>query len=224
MTFLTRLIERHRPDGLPSFPLLEPRLASRFEPLESTADPGTLEHDVAIEHPRDADPATSSVRGRARQPREDDGAAVEDLDPRVSALRSTLLAARATVEAPAFPTLPSAPWTMPPRASDGVQHDPASAPEPVELDAPVFTVSTLPEHPRRSVLEPVPDRRPAVSSTVLSERDPGAPREQPTIHVSIGRVEVRAIMTPAAAPPRAAAAVTRLSLEDYLRGGQRGAR
>lgn len=44
-----------------------------------------------------------------------------------------------------------------------------------------------------------------------------APAALPTIRVTIGRIEVRAISTPAPARPRAAPPPARLSLEDYLR-------
>jgi hypothetical protein len=48
--------------------------------------------------------------------------------------------------------------------------------------------------------------------------------ELPAIHVSIGRVEVRALVTPDAKPRREAAGAGALSLEDYLRRRAEGGR
>ncbi len=44
-----------------------------------------------------------------------------------------------------------------------------------------------------------------------------SPKEPPAIHVSIGRVEVRAIMPPVAAPKPTPPSAPKLSLEDYLK-------
>jgi hypothetical protein len=42
-----------------------------------------------------------------------------------------------------------------------------------------------------------------------------APPPEPTVHVTIGRVEVRAVTAPAR-PPRAAPAARTMSLDEYL--------
>jgi hypothetical protein len=48
-------------------------------------------------------------------------------------------------------------------------------------------------------------------------------KEAPAIHVTIGRVEVRAVTPPVAAPKPAPKSAPKLSLEDYLkrRNGER---
>jgi hypothetical protein len=51
-----------------------------------------------------------------------------------------------------------------------------------------------------------------------------SPTSAPIVHVTIGRVEVRAVQPPAPAPKPAKSAPAKLSLEDYLRERERGAR
>lgn len=217
MSFLTRLIARHQADGPTSFPRLEPRLPSRFEPVGHAANADGLERDVAIEAPRESEATAPRMLRHATRPFHDDGEPLETLAPRVRDLRSALSAARATVEVPAVAT-PLAPSTASRRAGDASA--PAAAPESVDVGASIPAVAAPSARRRGPALEPVPDRRPATpaapSMRVAHERT--APRVPPTIHVSIGRVDVRAIVTSAAPSPRPPATTDRLSLEDYLRG------
>ena len=216
MSFLTRLIARHQADGPTSFPRLEPRLPSRFEPVGHAANADGLERDVAIEAPRESEATAPRMLRHATRPFHDDGEPFETLAPRVRDLRSALSAARATVEVPAVAT-PLAPSTASRRAGDASA--PAASAESVDVGASIPAVAAPSARRRGPALEPVPDRRPATSAApsirVAHERT--APRVPPTIHVSIGRVDVRAIVTPAAPSPRQPAS-DRLSLEDYLRG------
>ena len=217
MSFLTRLIARHQADGPASFPRLEPRLPSRFEPVGHAMNADGVERDVAIEAPRDSEAAAPRTLRHAPRSSHDDGEPLESLAPRIRDLRSALSDARATVEVPAIatPLLPAAAAQR-----TGAPPVPAPAPASVDVEASVPAVAAPPARRRGPDLEPVPDRRPTTPTPppirVAHERT--APRVPPTIHVSIGRVDVRAIVTPAAQSPRPPAASDRLSLEDYLRG------
>jgi hypothetical protein len=52
----------------------------------------------------------------------------------------------------------------------------------------------------------------------INQRAPESPAPPPTVQVTIGRIEVRAILPPAPAPqPSARPATPRLSLTDYLK-------
>lgn len=53
---------------------------------------------------------------------------------------------------------------------------------------------------------------------------PPSANEPPAIHVTIGRVEVRAVMSPSAPPKVASRAAPKLSLEDYLKQRNRTSR
>ena len=54
--------------------------------------------------------------------------------------------------------------------------------------------------------------------------DQGSSKSPPIIRVTIGRVEVRAVQSPAPAPKQAKSRTPKLSLEDYLRKRTRGSR
>ncbi len=70
-----------------------------------------------------------------------------------------------------------------------------------------------------------PDARllPAASKGTAPERDEQGPRAEPPIQVTIGRVEVRAVM-PSAPPVRPRPKIQTLSLDDYLHGRHRDRR
>jgi hypothetical protein len=81
-------------------------------------------------------------------------------------------------------------------------------------------------HTARKVLGPsepmtvhpvtTPYREPMLSESRRMEQEP--PSSSPTVRVTIGRIEVRAVMAPAPPPPkRSSPATPRVSLEDYLK-------
>jgi hypothetical protein len=223
MRFLASLIARHRPDHAVSMPRLEPRLPSRFEPVTDAAGPERMERDVAIDAVLDREVVTPLAPRPAPRPPRVDAERFEDLRPELRSLRSALSAVRATVDVPAVATAAVVPVTEAVRLLETPR-------APAVGDAPGPTGESTPAPPPRTVrntfLEPAPDRRqPAPAAPAIRiDRAPTAPSGPPTVHVSIGRVDVRAIVTPTASPARPPVSVNRLSLEEYLRGRPRGAR
>jgi hypothetical protein len=225
MRFLATLVERHRADHAASVPRLEPRIPSRFEPVAHAAEPAPGARDVVIDVVRDAELATPRGRRQASRPSGADADRFEDPDPHVRTLASALTAARATVAVPVL--TPPGPPVSP--AARGVDTPPTPAPRTMRAETrdEIPAIGPPPERPRRPSLEPRPERRPvpSVSTAVRADRERMAPPEPPTVHVSIGRVDVRAIVAPpAASPARPPSSTNRLSLEEYLRGRQRGPR
>jgi hypothetical protein len=108
---------------------------------------------------------------------------------------------------------------------------PASAPVRHEDEARPKPVALLPEHPQPGKSLP-PAARPAIqpatrrAAAAKPRPAPAEPMEAaaPTIHVTIGRVEVRAVPAAALAPGAVRPFAPKLNLEDYLRsrGGGRG--
>jgi hypothetical protein len=112
----------------------------------------------------------------------------------------------------------------------------------IERDAPtVSTNTTIEQHAlieqlaliaHERILAPMPNaipeahmRAPRVAPQVTPYVPPAPayappPEPAPVIQVSIGRIEVRAVHTPAASTPPAPAPRPGLSLDDYLRGGR----
>jgi hypothetical protein len=221
--FLAALVERHRADHAVSVPRLEPRIPSRFEPVPGVAEPARAVPDLVIDVARDAEVTRPHERAHAPHPSRTEVEPFEDGAPRLTALTSALGTARTTVAVavPAMP--PAAPESAPARAARAARI-PAYQAERAETRDESRAGGAQPERPRRTFLEPPPARRPApsVSTSIRAERERTAPPEPPTVHVSIGRVDVRAIVAPPPARPPAPA--TRPSLEDYLRGRQGGAR
>jgi hypothetical protein len=79
------------------------------------------------------------------------------------------------------------------------------------------TTTTAPKEPNQIVVQPEP------ISPLKSAESPFFPARQPSsnepsaIHVTIGRIEVRAVMQQVATPKTESPAAPRLSLEDYLK-------
>jgi hypothetical protein len=72
-------------------------------------------------------------------------------------------------------------------------------------------------------------RSPAVRELGRSQDGPREPSmtpqpDAPVIHVTIGRIDVRAVSTPAPLPPRTTQRTPRLSLDEYLRSREEGPR
>ncbi|HEV2777780.1 MAG TPA: hypothetical protein VGX25_00110, partial [Actinophytocola sp.] len=76
--------------------------------------------------------------------------------------------------------------------------------------------------PVRLATRPDPPVRPAAPRIPVVPRR--APVAEPTVHISIGRVEVRATAEPGAPSRAPASGRPRLSLDDYLRGRAGGDR
>jgi hypothetical protein len=226
MTFLARLIERHLWDVPAPFPILEPRLPSRFELVALAGAPWAVERDV--EAPRDPEPRVSAApRSAWEAPRfaergEPPAGAVPRVGAAPTALRtvSAIVHAAATLGAPAdrraLSPVIEAPPAAPTRASTAAAR-PDSAPA---VGTPIEGPAARPPAPARPGLRPPP----LSSRTVRGARNRPEPRGEPTIHVTIGRVDVRAVMTPVGAPPRPPAPVETASLEEYLRGRAGGRR
>jgi len=108
----------------------------------------------------------------------------------------------------------------------------ASSPQPSLKEPPAIHVSC----PAPPTLRPIPGTTEMVSKEknqivlqpeIISPLKPAAtsavsllqpsPKEPPSIHVTIGRVEVRAVMPSVAAPKPAPPSGPKLSLEDYLK-------
>jgi hypothetical protein len=225
MRVLAGLIERHRPGGAPSTPRLEPRLPSRFEPVPGAADPEGVAPDLVVEVPREAAAAMPGAPARPAPAPPAAGGPVEAGPPPPGLLGAAVSAARATVEGPAMAPPGARPVTAPPPRVD-TPSAPARPAPPADTSEPVSPGGPPVERARRTFLEPVPERRPAppVASAVRIDRAPSAPSGSTTIHVSIGRVDVRAIVTPASAPARPPAPASGVSLEDYLQGRRPGPR
>ncbi len=240
--FLDRLAAR----AIGSETTLAPRLPSLFEPLQLSpimppADAGEAPpdrreaapavHAVPVEAPTSATPASPSAQPAA--------APVAPVEHVVAAMSASVAASAAqhalapsTVGARAFapavdrpaapsvsarPTMPAQPLPVPPRrtrvAPDRLEtaRTPASNGALLPAPAPVFAATlTAPARSGRAVV--------ARAAAARAEGQAGAAGE-PVVHVSIGRLEVRAAPV-AAALPRRRDGPQPASLDDYLR--QRG--
>ena len=233
MNFLARLIERHRAEAPSLLPVLEPRLPSRFEPVGSAPVPRMGEMHVTAETP----PRPSDLPSRAAS-REAPGPPSPEIqdqsarrpDPRVSAVRSAINAAHATIQIPTSRTTPVAPSALSSLTHDvprlrrvlnsspgAAESDDAGGPEqrtPPWHRAPWLTPSL---RPNAGVVTP----RSKTTDRAAHDNMPGA---MPTIHVTIGRVDVRAVMANTAPPARPMSRSEKNSLEEYLRGRPRANR
>lgn len=240
MNFLTRLIQRNLPATQSQLPVLEPRLPSRFEPLAQADALAAVERVVFHDPPPTTRPAEIMARRESRQaasqqpsqqplPTQDEQA--QKLDPSVSAIRSALDSARATIQPVASPiTRPSEPQLA--RATNDADERPQAGTSPPgttrPADAPHMMIQLI-DTPAAAP-SPKPTVRPEVRAAPaqpepsLTESREDAPAVEATIQVTIGRVDVRAVMASATPPARPAPRPNKLSLEDYLRGRNGGAR
>ncbi|MEY2521161.1 MAG: hypothetical protein QOF24_2920 [Verrucomicrobiota bacterium] len=120
------------------------------------------------------------------------------------------------------PTLEAVNWASSPGASSIISQGNRAVlpPEITERRGPDA-------RPREPIQLPPGKSRPVVQPEIIGPRKAAAlssaPREQlsanqpPAIHVTIGRVEVRAVMAPSAPLKAAAAPTPRISLEEYLK-------
>lgn len=230
MDFLTRLAQRLTGD----LPRVQPRLPLLFEPaarpapgLEQggeTAISGVREVGVQTAPPHSTRLATISPMPSARQ------MAPESLDP-----------LRPPVSMPAQAEL--SPYPAPPRLALEVTGDISGSPSHETMAREISQPAAQLAPPRRAVkvtirpaaatnAPPVStvSRRGAITFETPGKAKPGQvgttdehPQGPPTVHVHIGRIDVRAVMPPTA-PPRPAAppAAPRSTLEDYLSGRKGG--
>jgi hypothetical protein len=85
------------------------------------------------------------------------------------------------------------------------------------------TTTTAPERTTQIVVQPeIRSRLKPAASPLVAERQ-SSPNEPPAIHVTIGRVEVRAVLPQPGTPKVESPAVPRLSLADYLKQRNGGA-
>lgn len=213
--FLTNLIRRH--GG--ATPAIQPRLPSLFE-----AAGGPAGGDVA-------DPTGEAEAPRAPVPRR----AADD--PALTASESTLDAppvfvppAGVVQPEPAQPGVPTARRESTPPAASA--NPPANRFQPLQPPAPRPRPGQLAPQPAAAAppvvrAPPVPLPATPVAAKparVRHSADSQPNAVAPAIHVTIGRVEVRAVQAPPAAPRAARPAAPRLSLEEYLQPRSGGTR
>ena len=235
--YLTRLIER----SLGTVPQIEPLIAPLHAPSEqllneraattatfgpaAPAKPETSERDTASGEAASSRSESQSFRdlpplaeAPARFPIEK-GDDPSESRPRVP-LRELSLPPRFEILEP--PSVPLSPPIVAPGSTRAVVQ-----PEITERSAPgAATEGPLrsPQHQSRILVQPeiIGRRKPPESSAGPAPQS--FANEPPAIHVTIGRVEVRAVMSPSAPPKVAPRAVPKLSLKDYLKQRNGGAR
>jgi hypothetical protein len=205
---------------LPATPLPEPAadvtVTKRHHPLRQAAAAPARQPAMLANSP------LAAARGGPA------GHDVADSVPAAPPLATPLLAAAMPARAVAVGPSPApqrhAPAAAP--ASVSVSRRGRFEPDPPQRVAAAAPDSTArPAQPQRAMPALMPAPR-AASATVAAAPTPArdAVAAAPTIHVTIGRVEVRAVVAPAAAP-RTATRPASLSLEQFLaQQAQRGAR
>lgn len=220
--FLTRLAQR----SMGAAPLIAPRLPSLFAPVEESPNSNAADTTAVTDAAQSATLAPPSLQSRTigradsatdelRAPQRSTAteavlaARIASTSPRVEATLIPLVKATQAHAQPTPPLLtpdapqPAAPLKPPTAAR--TQDKTAAAPEPF-----------LPLLPQRTAESAGPF---AASAAPPVGVDIGTP-PAPTVHITIGRVEVRAnIAAPPAAPRPRTASQPALSLGDYLKRG-----
>lgn len=220
--FLTRLVDRSR--GLR--PTMQPRLPSIPDPT-----PETISEDIVSEPPREENAVAQPIeifspsRQTALQP---------DAIERTIALSSG--------EAPREPLAARAYATPEVRPADTIGIQPlitaANEPRPVESKSALLPRSTRVTHARHEgsgsnfrvtdkaasqlalpAIRPRSQVSPHPTEPSTTEKKDSS--VAPTIRVTIGRIDVRAVFAPAQPKPRVVASSPALSLDDYLNSRQR---
>lgn len=232
--YLTNLLARSRG----SAEVMRPRIASLFEPVEAAAE-ATGQASAELPAPeRDEEAAASQTRiAMLEIPREvplerptlQAPVAIEQrLAPQK--LESTPPSEAAAPPRAQAPSPPPAPQALPPKLEPPQPQKPEPQAKPLPAVSPgrekVGVVKEVlappppdPIAPRQAPLTP-PARRPRLQPIANAQK---APPAEPEVHVTIGRLEVRAVTEP---PPRKKerAPSTVMSLSDYLKsragGGQ----
>lgn len=224
---------------------LAPRLPSLFEPLQRAPLMAVAETTEAAPEPRRANTHSETAEQRADPPapRPRTAATAEpsqaspslraaDPSPAVSstkqpqatpAFEKTVVATRQSEPAPAAALRPS------PRVMPAPPPPPSIAPRELRrAPEPSFTAAAMPTTgsllpPASPVFATPPMAASARAAAGVARRasatSPAAAAPEPVVHVSIGRIEVRAAPTPTA-PARRRDGPQPASLDDYLR--QRG--
>ena len=199
--FLSQLVAR----SLQQAPLVQPRLPSVFEPIhqtqqpESTA-PGTIDESHVPDN-RPPSPLATTIL------------AIPPTAKRNSRLPGT----------DAAPEQSSDPATLKPiRPSPSAQHGGESRPAATTPRSRSATAkpTSVEAHPRPEHPAITPTRatllKPALSAVQPSPQLPVPGR---TVHVTIGRLEVRAVMTEPVTRSKSRDPAPRVKLEEYLRNG-----
>jgi hypothetical protein len=238
--FLTSLVARTI-----AAPTLTPRLRSRFEPL-AFDDAGIVEsvREIAINGPASPASSLAAAPRAAEVDREEKAQPVPvSLRKRESASPSPRMA-EATRVAPPITPPEETPEPLAPRPEPAVPGPPPRFAEPERTTAPVGhrTAAPPPAETAAASIEHRGTRVETRESTQTVERartiatrilqrsetarlfaqppraatPQAAAAPEPNIHISIGRVEVRAAPAASAVPPRVARRSAVQSLDDYL--------
>jgi hypothetical protein len=205
-------------------PLAQPRLPSRFEPARGVADVGGL---FAGAHT--APETAAALRGTAAPapdaftPASASGAPVPNGDRgAISPGRLPLLQPAELIERSATALRPAAPVAnLAERPATNLKPSAVPVPSAAAANLTVPGAALTGARPTAALPGSVTPVLARTLSPVLSA-DTAAIRGPATIHVSIGRVDVRAILPEAARPARQAPpSPPRRSLDDYLARGRR---
>ena len=228
--FLASLVARARGEAQ----AIRPRLPARFEtPLDDTQTANPFRETIE-ELPSETPPSVRPARGTPVTQSEIPSQSTADTPGvRQPATPVTAVANVPTAAAPELRANDLAPPAM------AVRKPTADAPSPTEeLSAapiPMAPTTIIRESIETQIVpQPVVPARVSVAPTpparlgqnvppFAAQPQPQRPALQPTIKVTIGRIEVRATQ-PASAPSRAAAPSPVMSLDDYLRARARGGR
>ena len=218
-------------------PLVQPRLASRFETAQAGGEPDLalldVEHRPAhppVLHPPDTDSKEPDTPHRlAVPPGAEPTRAATDLD-----------IAPATTSAPppsnsAIELARGQPAPLVPVAAQEVTLVVQPVAPPILPSAPALMASEAQDNPREHwpAVERIrpsagwvePLAAPSAAAPAPTRRQPAVdPPPAPTIRVTIGRVEVRAVLPPPAPARTPAPATPKLSLDEYLRSRNGGRR
>jgi hypothetical protein len=226
MDFLTRLAQRLTGE----LPAVQPRLPLRFEPAAGIAQPAPFPADEnrlpAPEPPWALQAAVPSTRPAPIQRAQVPEAVVQSDAP----VRRSLSGAESA--RPAASPAADVSRNRIPSSFDTIP-DPERRPPPPNAQSPRrVRVEIRPAAANSASLPPPADSRRGVAALgQMNDQAQQLPANgttasgptPPTVHIHIGRVDVRAVMPPAA-PPRPASrpAAPRATLEDYLSGRKGG--
>jgi hypothetical protein len=223
MDFLTRLAQRLT--GEP--PAVEPRLPQRFEPAGIAPQAAPPADEISFSAFERAAPSLAGVPAPHAVPigrisaQPDPGTSTQPSHPPIGMIESAgAEPPRATGDNREFADpppdlIPGTHRRRPPQAPAPLKRAPVEVqPAAISRAQPAPAIGT-----RRDARGPLADRSQQRRSVSAFESGP----TPPTVHVHIGRVEVRAMMPPAASSqPAARPPAPRPTLEDYLSGRKGG--